>query len=195
MNLHPDELELATLDELPMLRRMAVRRHVRNCEACERQVAGYAALRGELHALPEPEVDWESLSREMRANIRLGLEAGECVREARAKRFVSPGLIVAFASLLVLLTAGVVLQRVPGNAGGRTVARQMTAPTSEYRAPVLETSAEGIELRTGPASFGFLNREADASRLTSVVVSAQGSVRSHDIDDAGAVTIRDVYLQ
>lgn len=193
MKQHPDELELASLAELPFFRRFLVERHVRQCDSCERQVAEFAALRAEMLAVPEPQLNWDSLAAEMRANIRLGIEAGECVREAPAPRSMSPGLIVAFASLLLLVGAAVVMRQAPAN---RVTASRFTAaaPTaSDYRVPVLETSMQGIEMRTGPASFAFLNREGGAESQT---VSAEGAVRSRDIDgDTGSVTIRDVYLQ
>ena len=37
----------------------------------------------------------------MRANIHVGLEAGECVRQAAVRRSWNPKLAVAFASLLL----------------------------------------------------------------------------------------------
>jgi len=195
MSKHATELDLAAIGELPFFRRMAIERHVKNCEACQERLAGYAALRAELLEMPEPELDWNRLAAEMRANIHLGIEAGECVREAAAPRFANPGLIAAFASLLVLVGAAVVMQRAPsGNVtANRSVADAHSMPLSDYRVPVLQSSAQGIEMRSGPASFAFLNRE---NGPVNQVVSADGAVRSHDIDgDTGAVTIRDVYLQ
>ena len=63
-----------------------------------------------------PEVPWNRLAAEMKANIRLGLAAGECVRQAEQPLRDLPGFargraVVAFASAVVLLLAGLVLQR------------------------------------------------------------------------------------
>ena len=69
--------------------------------------------------LPElaetPEISWNRLAAEMKANIRLGLAAGECVRTGQAPLretplFTRARAVVAFASVVVLLVAGLVLQ-------------------------------------------------------------------------------------
>ena len=178
---HPSELDLAAYagGDTGSLQRFAVERHVRGCEACQQEIAAYREMRERLPSTEIPDLDWDSLASEMRANIHLGLEAGACVRVIREKRAFSPRLAVAFASLLLLASAGFFL-------------RDHRPHAEVAAAPVLESNMSGIELRTGRTSFALLNREGAAASQT---VSAQGAVRSRDIDDTGSVTIKDVYLQ
>lgn len=214
MKKHPNELDLAALagGDLSFFRRLRVNGHLRSCETCQDRVAGFRDLRGELTQLETPELNelnWDSLALEMRANIRLGLEAGECVREPKAPRLVSPGLIVAFASLILLVGAAFFLQdhrqlpvsplaHNPFISGPFASAQPVPGAkpfvsVPDYRVPVIETSLQGVEMRSGEHSFAFLNHEGGAVNQT---VSAEGAIRSRDIDgDAGTVTIRDVYLQ
>ena len=79
---HPSEANLALFagGELGSLRRWSIARHVSACVECERGVSEFSALRDEAAELSElPEVSWGSLTAEMKANIRLGLEAGEWI--------------------------------------------------------------------------------------------------------------------
>lgn len=187
---HPDELDLAAFagGDVNFFRRVFLERHLRACESCADRFAGFRELRSALAELPPPDVDWESLATEMRANIHLGLEAGECVRETPGFRLLSPRLGIVFASLVVLAGAAFfVRDYLPSRAGSRSPVAAASQPA------VLETNTDGIRMRTGPNSFAFLNREGRAASQT---VSADGAVRSRDIDgDTGSVTIRDVYLQ
>jgi len=190
---HPSELDLAAWagGDTGLFRRFAIGRHVRGCEQCREEIAAYREMRAELMeaGLSEgdmPELDWDALASEMRANIHLGLEAGACVRVAPEKRVFSPRLAVAFASLLLLAGAGILLR------DHKPHSEAAATPAPEYRTPVLESSMTGIELRSGRTSFALLNREGAAANQT---VSAQGAVRLSDIDDTGSVTIKDVYLQ
>ena len=69
-----------------------------------------------------PEVPWNRMAAEMRANIRLGLAAGECVRvgadaPARCPLFTGARAALAMASVLALMVTGLVLER-PAPADG-----------------------------------------------------------------------------
>jgi anti-sigma factor RsiW len=189
---HPSELDLAAYSSSDLggatgfLRRLLVERHLHTCQHCRDEIAAYRELRTGLAEAEMPALDWDALASEMRANIHLGLEAGACVRVAPEKRAFSPRLAVAFASLLLLAGSGFFLRNY------KPRAEVATAPAPEYRTPVLESSISGIELRTGRTSFALLNHDGAAASET---VSAQGAVRSSDIDDTGSVTIKDVYLQ
>ena len=69
---HPHEraLSLFAGNDLGPLRRLLVRRHLANCEACADTVASYESLRAELaSAAPVPAVDFEALSRQIRAAV------------------------------------------------------------------------------------------------------------------------------
>ena len=89
---HPNESNLALFagGELGSLRRWSIARHVAACAECRREVSEFSALRDEAAELSElPEVSWGSLTAEMKANIRLGLEAGECVTPRSLPRIAS----------------------------------------------------------------------------------------------------------
>lgn len=187
LSAHPSELDLAgyASGDTGFFQRIGLDRHVRGCEQCQQEITAYREMRRDLGAAAMPPLDWDTLASEMRANIYLGLEAGACVRMAPEKRVFSPRLAVVFASLLLLAIAGLALS-------GRRPHLETAQAQPEYRVPVLESNTHGIEMRAGRTSFALLNHDGSAASQT---VSAQGAVRSRDIDDTGSVTIKDVYLQ
>ena len=116
MTRHPSEASLALFagGELGRWRRWKMERHLEDCAECRREVSEFSALRAGTAALNElPEVAWDRLAAEMRANIRVGLEAGECVTERPAARILifSPRALAACVSLVALLAASVFLER------------------------------------------------------------------------------------
>ncbi len=179
---HPSELQLALFagGDCNALSRYRLNRHIRQCGECTAEVARFEMLRGQLAEIPEPELDWERLSLEMRANIHVGLEAGECIRITPAVRRWNPRFTVAFASLLLLIGAGLVMQS--------------SAPEKVKTAgPVIESTGSGLELRSGSNSMTILNRHGAVAGQT---VSAQGEIGARYIDgETGAVTINNVYLE
>ena len=182
---HPAETDLALLagGESGRLRRFLVDRHLRNCEDCQEKVSEFRGLREELTDIAMPDVDWDVLAGEMQANIRVGLEAGACVREPVLSGSWRPRLLVAFASLL-LVVGGTFFLTNP-------TARQAKAP--EIAVPVLQANDSGIELRNGTGSFAVLDRQGVRAGQS---VSAQGVMEQRYInDDTGSVTITNVYLQ
>src|ERR1019366_4000250 len=98
---HPGENELALLagGEAGRIQRFLLDRHVRACADCQEKIAEYRELRSELGELQLPDLNWNFLAADMRANIRLGLEAGACVGTTQVLRRWNPRLTVAFASL------------------------------------------------------------------------------------------------
>ncbi len=112
---HPPEQDLAlyATKDLTFFSRLSVSRHVRTCQACAEALHDYREITADL-ALSEPEIpDWDNLAGEMRANIRLGLEAGACVPSvapAPAVSWFNPRLALAMASLMFLLGAGIILR-------------------------------------------------------------------------------------
>ena len=101
MSLHPNESTLALFaadsgGDLELLERARVALHLRRCAGCRQQVSDFQALRADLASMRErstgPLGDWDRLSDEMTANIRLGLSMAECVgpapRQRRRKRFL-----------------------------------------------------------------------------------------------------------
>lgn len=186
MNTHPTEVELALLagGECGIVSRYFLNRHVRECEHCLDTVAEFVMLRHNV-AEQEPDLDWDRLDAEMRANIHLGLEAGECVRQVPRARTWNPRMAVAFASLMLLLGAGVLMRAPNGPAAGVKASGQ-SAPAS-----VLESTESGLEFRNGDSSLTLLNRRGSIADQT---VSAQGVIGARYVD-AGGVTTNHVYLE
>ena len=87
---HPNQATLALHagGDLGLWARWKTQRHLSKCDLCRDEVAAFTGVREILPELVEiPEVPWNRLAAEMRANIRLGLEAGECVRDRRPDHF------------------------------------------------------------------------------------------------------------
>jgi len=162
-------------------RAFLLNRHVRQCPDCSAEVDEFSALRAETADFMPPAVNWECLAREMRANIRLGLEAGECVRcSVSAPKRRTSRIVIAFASLITLIGTGVFYSRHQN----RTEPRGSVA--------VLNSTPDGVEVRSGLNSLELLNRKASIADQT---VGAQGQIGVRYIDDTGSVTINNVYLQ
>lgn len=185
---HPSEPDLALFagGELRRWSRWRVERHAAECEDCRRDISDFSALRMESGALAKlPEVSWDQLAGEMKANIRLGLEAGECVNAHPEPRMVfSPRALAACLSLAALLVASVFLER--------PAPRVADVQTPEA---VLETSGPGIQFREGAQGIVLLNRRARDVR--GVNYSATGdTVRESYVDaETGLVTINNVYVE
>ena len=181
---HPAENDLALFagGETGRFQHYVLQRHVRGCGDCQEKIAEFQHLRDELAQVEMPELNWNSLAAEMRANIRLGLEAGACVRTSRLANVWNPRFTVAFASLLLLVASSLFM---------RDGMPRVTAVESVI--PILQSSGSGIELRTGSNSLTLLNHNGSAANQT---VSAQGRIAARYIDrETGAVTINNVYLQ
>lgn len=178
-NRHPSETDLALLAgaEHGAVSRFFLNRHVRECRQCTAAVARFEMLRAGMSNPELPDLDWSRLESEMRANIHLGLEAGECVRQAPVAGTWSPRLAVACASLIFLAGAGFLLRNEPA--------------TVKAAEPVLESTGAGLELRNGPSSMTLMNRNGSVADQT---VSAQGEIGARYVD-GGTVTINNVYLE
>jgi hypothetical protein len=116
---HPSEAVLALHagGDLGSIARWRTERHLRQCEICQEQVAAFQEVRRMVADLSDmPEIPWNRLAAEMQANIRLGLAAGECVRETESPApvwnvFTGARTAMAAASLAVLVAAGLMLQK------------------------------------------------------------------------------------
>ncbi len=190
---HP---KLATLalhagGELGWLARWRTERHVAECERCRADVAAFERTRQILPDLAEmPEVPWNRLAAEMKANIRLGLAAGECVREGGAPRLDWPRVTgmraaVALASVTALLVTGMVLER---PAPVATVADEGL---------VVQATGNGIQIRRGGQALRLMNPNGmRAGERVTYSPDAEGSIRARYIDpQTGYVTINNVYAE
>lgn len=189
---HPAESRLALYagNELGLWARLRTAAHVRSCDECSRHVEEYRALRewtlGQAEDLPEG-VNWNLAAAEMKANIRLGLAAGECVapdRERFATRWRTPALVLP---VLLLIVAGWMLQTLPPPAAPRAAANLADDTV------VFQAGGEGIGVQAEGHGFTLLNPRADGVVFS---VRGPGAVRARYVDrDTGQVTISHVYAQ
>ena len=193
---HPSEAELALHagGDLGWLRQKLTARHLRNCDACQATVVEYSALRPNVRELPE--LPWNRMALEMTANIRLGLEAGECVsvrpasREGRDWNFWSAGTRevswprLALVCLVLFAVAGVgyiVQHPLPG---------VMTSAAAG--GTVLEASENGLQVHEAGQTLRLLNTSGSA---VSRSVGSRGELGARYLDSNGYVTISQVYGQ
>jgi anti-sigma factor RsiW len=197
-NRHPAETDLALLagGECGLFTRLRLNRHVARCGDCRDTVASFSELRSETRLAGEdilPDVDWQRLASEMRANVRLGLAAGECVREvpgSERRWHWKPRLSSGLASKLAFGMAGVVLLVGAGFFLDGLLPHK--GPGSAHAA-VLESTGSGIAVRTDSGSMTLLNHGDVVADQT---VSAQGAIRASYVDgDTGTVTITSVYVE
>jgi hypothetical protein len=188
---HPGEATLALYAgrDLGPLVRWRTARHLARCAQCREEVAEFSALRLEVTELEElPGISWNRLAAEMKANIHVGLAAGECVRDSRtATQSVFSGFraAVACASVAVLLAAGLLLER----------PAPVTLVASEPGIS-LEATRNGIEMRHGYQAFLLKNRPAAEDREVTYSAGAQGALGARFVDrSTGYVTINTVYVQ
>ena len=193
--IHPHEKDLALLagGDAGRWERFLLDRHVRTCTECQQKVAEFRELRQAIAAAAEtPNVNWSLLEAEMRANIHLGFEAGQCVRGVRSGWVWEPRLAVALACLLLLAGAGYFM-RGTHTATPAAQDKTLVATAGASENPVLESTDSGLELRSGSGSLTLLNHHGVMARQT---VSARGEIDARYVDgDAGTVTINNVYLQ
>jgi hypothetical protein len=182
---HPRENDLALLagGEAGPIRRFLLDRHVRTCADCQETVAEYREFRAGLADLELPDLNWNFLAADMRANIRLGLEAGACVGATPVFKRWNPRLGIAFASLAVLAVSGFFLRDL-----------RFHPPAAEAATPVLQLTQSGVEISNGANSLTLLNHHGNVA--ANQTVSAQGDIGVRNIDgETGSVTINNVYLQ
>ncbi|HWC95157.1 MAG TPA: hypothetical protein VG456_00370 [Candidatus Sulfopaludibacter sp.] len=185
---HPKQATLALHagGDLGKFARWKLERHLAHCEACSGEVAAFEDMRHSMAGLADiPEVPWNLLAAEMKANIRLGLAAGECVRGAESSLRGLPWLsgmrgAVACAGVLALIAAGIVLQQ------PKPIAAAMQPPT-------VEATDNGIQLSVGGNVVGLMNRGV---KNVSYLPNAQGGISASYVDPStGHLTVNTVYGQ
>jgi hypothetical protein len=194
---HPDEAALALFagHDLGFVSEWRTRRHVARCEQCRAAVEGFASLRSQLVDLGELPADlgWNKLAAEMKANIRLGIAAGECVAgtselagASKKAGFTGVHTLLAYASLLALVVVGVWMER-------PTPPLAQLAPAVENSGTVLAANGDGIELTEGGRGLGF---RYGASRDVNYSADASGAMGARYVDKGtGVVTVVTVNLE
>ncbi len=188
---HPDQAALALHagGDLGPLAAWRIRRHLANCGQCRAELAEFEAARSALPGLAEiPGLAWNRLAAEMKANIRVGLAAGECVaagaRPERVPAFFSGArAALAFASVIVLVATGVILQQrpAPPNEAGNTAGVEF------------QSTPNGVQVREGGSSLRLLHSGSEAKDVT-YMPGAQGAMRASYVDsETNYVTVATVY--
>ena len=187
---HPDRetLALHAGGDLGPLARWKTLRHLSKCERCRDEVASFEAVREMVPALAEtPEISGGRLAAEMKANIRRGLAAGECVRSGElplreTPLFAGARAAIAFAGVIALLVTGLVLER---PAPGTDVAR--------FQGVELQSTPNGIQVREGGGALRLQHAGAKTGDVD-YTAGAQGSMRARYVDtETGYVTVTNVY--
>jgi hypothetical protein len=185
---HPKEetLALHSSGDLSWFAAWRTERHIAQCARCREQIAEFREMREALPEMAElPEVQWNRLAAEMRANIRLGLAAGECVREADAAElepsplFNTARAVVAFAGVVTLVVTGLILE-------------QPTPRVVSAAVPTAQATASGILMRTGDRGFGLMHKGASG---VINIATTQGIGARYTDPQTGLVTMTMVDVE
>lgn len=194
MSNHPSENDLALLagGDSGRWKGFFLKRHIARCGDCRDTLASFTELRSDARELSSdsasimPETDWDLLAGEMRANIRLGLAAGECVAEAPAPILPAtwkPRLALGAVCVLLLTGAGIFLHGLLPNDN----------PAGVVHAATVESNSTGVQVTTGSSSMTLMNHSGVAGDQT---VSSDGAIRASYVDgDTGTVTVTSVYVE
>jgi anti-sigma factor RsiW len=177
---HPGEATLALHagGDLGRIAQWRVERHLKQCETCQEEVAAFQGMRSMVADMSVmPEIPWNRLAAEMHANIRLGLAAGECVRENQPQRefrapFTGFRAAIALASLTVVAAAVLVLHK----------------PVPAVDQMTLRATVDGIQVSQGSETLGM--KHDAAIKNVSYSANAQGSIGESYVDPVtGDVTM------
>ncbi len=186
-HLSDEKLALMAGNDLNGVALWLAKYHLQRCEICRMALDDFRLAREEYRwaaqELP-PGVSWGSLSREIRANIHVGLEAAECIAPQPEKdQPVGWRAMVAVASLATVVMVGWYLS-VP-----RLIPRPFTSVTSNSL--VVEATPAGVELKQGAQGFTLLNSRTDHVTYS---VDTTGARAQYVDMDTGQVTITHVSL-
>ena len=201
---HPDEQQIAVYagGDANWIERLSIRRHLGQCQSCRELADAYRrdrdVIRHEAGQLP-PGLTWDRLAREMTANIRVGLAAGECVSGVRPSRYrVGWRPAFAAAGLVVVLLSGWYLNFPAEQRASldRAIARVWNLPgrgNTALAGVSLEATRNGIQVSENGSALTMMH---PGTTPAVVVVNTTGSLRARYVDDdTGQVTITNVYAQ
>ena len=215
---HPKETELALFsggDMSGVWQRIRVASHLFGCASCGERVREFRAIRmtsaSRVGEMPS-EVDWDSLAEEMSGNIRVGIEAAECVSPGRAfvqeparwwnaRGWESFGWkqSLAYAMLGSILVCGAWWLNFPKEQKQKLaqVASSMLRGRPVLEPGVtLEGTREGIELREGGRVYMTVLYPEASMKPTSLTADLDGSMRAGYLDSStGQMTIAKVYVE
>jgi hypothetical protein len=195
---HPTESELALYagNDLGRVARLRVDWHLRTCGKCQQEITEFSSLRAEtMRSASEPEINWERLGAEMKANIRVGLEAGKCIApvEAHHHGHRAWAWAATAAALAGIAAVGQIWMNHSWTAGGHA-APFAAASSPESQDFVLETKGSAIQMLGGSGVMSQL-RSANSADIPIVSsVDARGGVGASYVDrETGIVTVNNIY--
>ncbi len=192
MKQHPELADLALYSgrDLPLFQRWSVGRHLAQCSACRAEVAAFRALAAAPVAETFiPNIAWEPLAKEMRANIFLGLEASEAISAYRRPTPSEERWLNWRAAAMVASLMGVI-----GSGWWFAVsAKRLDQPIASVAQPAsVEATDTGVEIKDGNLS---LELRTPASRVSFVSISTEGTAETRYTDaETGQITVNHVYL-
>lgn len=182
---HPTEAVLALYagGETSWWQRWMVSWHLKQCAACRTEVESFANTRDwfqEAAAEVPGGVEWDRLATEMKANVHVGLAAGEVVASpAPPRRRLGWRAAAALASVTVVAVGSWWLH-IPRTVG---VSNDV----------VLAATPAGIELKEEGNALMLMHASSDTAVVS---VSAEGSMTARFLDEeTGQVTINNVYVE
>lgn len=201
---HPSARKLSLLagGELNWWERFRLNRHASGCRECRMELESLRDTRLALTDLAQEmpsQLNWDRMAAEMKANIRLGLEAGEIVapagggRERAVDDDLQPeGYGSFFKPVVALASVAVVLYGATWMLSNRT---QKVVPQGGV---LVGTTGEGIELKNGATAMTLYHQGGKpmAVEVSSGATVQATSLRAQYVDeDTGEVTIHHVYAE
>lgn len=207
---HPSTAKLALYagGDLAWIAALRVRFHLSRCGRCRQQVRAFAELRGQIASaareLP-PEIDWNRLAAEMRANIRLGLTAGAIANHALAHEAVAEPEMAEQPAVASPLRWSLAAAWLPGAAVVASLTLVVAlvwllshppvsfAPdmAGNGHATVVTALGTGLEVRMEGAALTLL---APPSGHGALAVDLGAGARAEYVDaETGQMTIHQVY--
>lgn len=195
---HPsiDKLALYAGGELPVWTRWMMRRHVDSCAQCQTEIAlfGEAAreARAEVEEMPAG-VHWDRMAAEMRANIRLGVEASEAISSYSHAADKAHGPVLSWR--LTAVAAGLILLASVGYWVGAVRKSEQLAVLRGPDPVVLEASERGVGMSDGVKGME-LHGPSSNQRAAFVTVSTEGAAGAQYVDEeTGQITVNQVYVE
>ncbi len=195
---HPsiENLALYAGGELPWWTRWTMQRHVKGCAQCQQEVAYFgdvtAEVRLETDEMPAG-VQWDRLAAEMRANVRLGLEASDAISAYATPVTSVPSQGMSWR-MAALATGFVVLLSIGYWLNAAKKSEQMAA----MRGPepvVVEASERGVGMSDGTKGMELQGPKAN-NRAAVVTVSTIGVAGARYVDEeTGQITVNNVYVE
>lgn len=184
MRLSEKEVALLAGNDAGFLLRLKARLASRGARALQPGDAAFSRIRTEMPRFRElPEYfAWDSLAAEMKANILVGVEAGEAIRSRPAPVAVGWKAGLAFAGIALVVVSGYWWQ-LPGRFAGQE------APLVS----VLEARPGGLELQNRDTALTVMYDRRSGQQALS---GGLGSMRADYVDEeTGQLTVAHVYAE